>query len=110
MVVVVGPPTSTGCGGVTGRVGIGISGPWPMLLGPPLMTNPGWLGLPVVVVIPSLGGTRVASVIGSLMFPSLVPSSRSVFPGFHLGCLAVVVPALSPSKDSLLELELELGP
>ena len=105
MVVVVGPSTSTGCGGATGGLRIGIGGPWPVLLDPPLTTNPSRLVLPVVVVIPLLGGTRAASVIGSLMFPSLAPSSRSVSPGFRLDCLAVVVPAPSSSRVSLLELE-----
>ena len=107
MVVVVGPLTGTGCSGATGGVGIGIGDPWPVLLGPPLATNPSQLVLPVVAVVPLLGGTRAASVIGSLMFLSLAPSSRSVSPGFHLDCLAVVVPTPSPSRDSLLESELE---
>ena len=105
--MVVGPPTGIGCGGATGGVGIGIGGPWPTLLGPSLMTNPGQLVFPIVVVVPSLGGTQVAIVIGSLMFLSLAPSFQSVSPGFRLGCSAVVVPASSPSRDLLLELELE---
>ena len=107
MVVVVGPLTGTGCSGVIGGTGIGIGDPWPMLLDPPLTTNPGRLVLPVVVAVPLLGGTQAAIVIGSLMFLSLVPSSQSVSLGLHLGCSAVVVPAPSPSRDSLLELELE---
>ena len=57
MVVVVGPLTGTGCSGVIGGTGIGIGDPWPMLLDPLLTTNPGQLGLPVVAVIPLLGGT-----------------------------------------------------
>ena len=107
MVVVVGLLTGTGCSEATGRVGTGIGDPWLASLGPPLATNPGWLVLPVVAVVPLLGGTRAASVIGSLMFLSLAPSSQSVSLGFCLDCLAVVVPAPSPSRDSLLESELE---
>ena len=56
MVVVVGPLTGTGCSGAIGGIGIGIGDPWPMLLGPPLTTNPGQSVLPVVAVVPSLGG------------------------------------------------------
>ena len=107
MVVVVGPPTGTGCSGPTGGVGIGIGGPWPVLLDPPLTTNPGRLVLPVVAVVPLLDETRAASMIGSLMFLSLVPLSRSVFPGFCPCCLAEVVLAPSPSRGLLLESESE---
>ena len=74
MVVVVGPLTGTGCSGLTGGIGIGIGGPWSVLLDPPLTTNPGRLALLVIAVVPLLGGTRAASVIGSLMFLSLAPS------------------------------------
>ena len=57
MEVVVGPLAGTGCSGVFGRIGIGIGDPWLLLPGPPLTTNPSRVAPPVVVVVPSLGGT-----------------------------------------------------
>ena len=107
MVVVDALPTSTGCGGDSGRIGIGIGSPWLSSLGPPLMTSPGRLGLPVIAVVPSLDGTRVVGAIRSLMFPSLVPSSRNVSPGFRPGCSAEVVLAPSLSRGSLVGSALE---
>ena len=109
MVVVVGPPAGTGCNGAIGRIGTGIGGPWLVPPGLFLATNPGQIALSVVVVTPLLGGIQAATVTRSLMFPSLVPSSWSVSPGFCpcSCCLVVVVLAPSPSKGSLLWLELE---
>ena len=110
MVVAFNPLTDTGCSGVFGRIGIGIVGSWLALLGRPLVTNPGQVTPPVVVVIPLLDGTRAATVIRSLMFPSLVPSSRSVSPGFHpcSCCSMAVVLAPSLSEGPLLWSESEL--
>ena len=107
MVVVVVPLTGTRCSGGSGRIGTGIGDSWFSLLGLPLMTSPGRLGLLVVAAIPSLDGTRAVTVIGSLMFLSLVPLSRSVFPGFCPCCLAEVVLAPCPSRGLLLESESE---
>ena len=107
MVVAFNLLTDTGCSGVFGRIGIGIVGSWLALLGRPLVTNPGRVTPPVVVVVPLLDGTRAASVIGLLMFLSLAPSSQSVSLGFRLGCSVVVIRAPSPFRDLLLESELE---
>ena len=75
MVEVVTLLAGTGCSGALGRIGIGIGDPLLVSLGLFLATSLGRLTLPVVVVAPSLGGTQAATVIGSLMFRSLAPSS-----------------------------------
>ena len=109
MVVAFGPLTGTGYSGALGRTGIGIGGSWPVPLDLFLVTSPGQVTLPIIVVVPLLGGIQAATVIRSLMFLSLVPSSQSVFPGFcPCSCCsvaAVLVPSLS--KDSLLGSESE---
>ena len=111
MVVAFGPLTGTGYSGALGRTGIGIGSSWPAPLDLFLATSPSQVMLPIIVIVPSLGGIQAATMIRSLMFLSLVPSFQHVFPGFRpCSCsLAVVISlAPSPSKGSLLELELEL--
>ena len=55
MVVVANPLVGIGYSGGSGRIGTGIGDPWLSLPGPPLTTNPGRLGLPVVAAVPLLG-------------------------------------------------------
>ena len=69
MVLALDPLAGTRCSGVLGRIGIGTGDAWLALLDRSLVTSPGWVALPVVVVVSSLGGVRAATMIRSLMFP-----------------------------------------